>query len=185
MYNDSKKQDAKQLMLQAKHGDTQSFEKLYTIYFVPVFRYLYSRTKDKQTSEDLAQTTFLKIFNSIDKFHDIGVSPKSYFFTVAKNTLTDHWRTHKSALSIDTGGFDNKIPAQDNQQSHMEQKEQNSVLLQNVQKLNDDQKIVIIRKFLEGFSNKEIAEELDKTEEAIRQIQCRALKQLRVYTKNI
>jgi RNA polymerase sigma-70 factor (ECF subfamily) len=53
-----------------------------------------------------------------------------------------------------------------------------------LQELTDIQREVITLKFISGLSNKEIAELLGKTDEAVRQLQCRALKSLKIILKN-
>ena len=56
---------------------------------------------------------------------------------------------------------------------------------QALSELDDTRREVIVLRFMEGFSNKEIAELIGKSEEAVRQIQCRALKFLRDKFKNL
>ena len=87
--------DAKELMRLAKDGDSEAFGLLYSKYFVPVFRYIYLRLKNKEEAEDLAQTVFLRVYKSLTRFRDQGKEPLAYFFTIARNAIIDYWRKKK------------------------------------------------------------------------------------------
>ena len=98
MYSDKPEKDPKQLMQLAKNGDTEAFGQLYELYFKPVYRYIYLRTKSKEEAEDLSQVVFIKIFKSIGGFQEQNKQPLAYFFTIARNTVIDHWRKKKDIL---------------------------------------------------------------------------------------
>jgi RNA polymerase sigma-70 factor (ECF subfamily) len=176
-----------ELMQRTQDGDTAAFGELYELYFVPVFRYLYGRLGDRQTAEDLAQTVFLKIFKSIHHFRNQGKSPLAYFLTVARNTLFDFYKKKKD-LVIGENVKDGEVNLFNTIKDTEATPEEAWALVENQQQfkkvidqLRGDQKEVIFLKFIRELSNREIAEILGKKEEAIRQIQCRALKKLRHY----
>ena len=66
----------------------------------------------------------------------------------------------------------------DNPENHAKIKESESFIKKCLDKLTDEQKEIISLKFIDGLSNKEIAEVTEKKESAIRQMQVRALKSL-------
>ncbi len=175
--------EPKELMRLAKDGDAEAFSRLYELYFAPIFRYIYMRTKIKDEAEDLTQEVFLKVFKSISAFQEKNQSPLAYFFTIARNIVIDHWRKKKEIL-IDEE-IANKIP--DDKRSPQDLIEQNETAVairQAIGNLTEEQQDVIIMKFINDLSNREIAKLLGKSEEAIRQLQYRALKTLREYLKN-
>ena len=51
----------KALFDEAKKGNKEAFEKLYNFYYVPVYRYIWIRVKDKVEVEHLAQDVFIKV----------------------------------------------------------------------------------------------------------------------------
>ncbi len=181
---DSFKNDPRILMRLAKEGDKEAFGRLYELYFVPVFRYVYFRVRNKEETQDLVQTVFLKAFKAVSGFREMGKPPLAYFFAIAMNAVKDHWKKKKE-LALDLDEVLNKV-ADDNQ--HLQEKiekELNSEILQKaIARLSEEQQKVITLKFISGLSNKEIAEIISKTEEAVRQIQCRGIKALREYLKD-
>lgn len=183
--NNNNLENPKELMLRAKNGDTDAFERLYEIYFIPVFRYIYFRVKNRENAEDLVQEVFLKVFNSISKFQEKGKSPLNFFFTVARNAVIDYWRKKKEVK------FDNpqdilKISDRDESPWSLLQKNETvSMVNKAIKYLPNDQQEVIILKFINDLSNEEIAGLLKKNEAAVRQLQSRALKNLRKRFKDL
>lgn len=182
---DSFKNDPRTLMRLAREGNKEAFGRLYELYFVPVFRYVYFRVRNKEETEDLVQTVFLKAYRATSGFRETGKPPLAYFFTIAINTVIDHWRKKKEvALNDPEKTFSKLVDDTQNLQEKAE-KELNSEILQKaIARLSEEQQKVITLKFISGLSNKEIAEIISKTEEAVRQIQCRGIKALREYLKD-
>lgn len=181
--NSSNQQDNPVVLIRrAKDGDTEAFGLLYTIYFTPVFRYIYSRVKDKETTNDLTQTVFLKVFQSLERYQEKNKSPLAYFFTVARNTVISYWRKKKEVL-INDSERPLEVSAVDNPSKWAEKTDISKILYRAIGQLTYTEQEVIIFKFIDDLSTREIAKILGKTEGAIRQIQCRALKKLREYLK--
>lgn len=168
----------------SKAGDAEAFGRLYELYFVPVFRYIYFRVKDKETANDLVQTVFLKVFRSLSNFREQNKSSLSYFFTVARNTVIDHWRAKKEVLLDDSENVFEVSDKTDNPLKFIEKGETSQAIHRAIGQLADNQREIIILKFINEMPNKEIAELLGKTEDAVRQLQCRAIKTLRQILKN-
>ncbi len=183
--SENSKNNPKKLMQLAKKGDSDAFGCLYELYFTPIFRYIYIRVKDKGVSEDLVQDVFLKIHKSISGFQEKGKDPLAYFFTIARNTVIDFWRKKKDLIADDpTEVFDKLKDESANPIAFVERLETEKAVYQAIGKLSDDRQDVIILKFIEGFSNREIAKIIGKSEESVRQLQCRALKNLRNHLKD-
>lgn len=171
-----------ELIEMAKKGNQDALGRLYDMYYVPVFRYLYLRVGNKADTEDLTQTVFLKIFKSISSFKNQGKPPLTYFFTIARNTFIDHWRSNKKELSLGDleEDFEIEIPdTEDGPEDSALKKENRRSLLKAIVLLAPDQQETITLKFINELSNKEIAELTGKNEAAIRQLQSRALKTLK------
>lgn len=177
------KNDPKTLMQLAKNGDSEAFGSLYKLYFIPVFRYIYLRVKSREETEDLAQNVFLKVFQNISNFQEQGKSPLAYFFAIARNAVINHWRKKKN-VSIDLQTISEIADPAGHPHQLTEQNETAKTMRRVIQKLSDDQQEAIILKFINELPNSEIAKLLGKTEEAVRQLQCRALKALRQYLKD-
>jgi RNA polymerase sigma-70 factor (ECF subfamily) len=174
-------EDPKILIEKAKTGDKQAFEELYRLFYTPVYRYIRLRVRNKAEAEDLAQTVFFKVYSALPRFEYGNSAPLAYFFTVARNTVIDHWR--KSGRVI----YDDDIlinkESELAEKSGAEIKETKEMIFQAMESLTDDQRDIITYKFLHELGTHEIAEMLGKSEEAVRQLQSRALKSLRSYFK--
>ena len=182
MYDNKPENDLKQLMQLAKNGDTEAFGRLYELYFTPVYRYIYLRTKNKEEAEDLSQAVFVKVFKSIGAFREQNKQPLAFFFTVARNTVIDHWRKRKEILT-DKPPETLSAESFENPQHLIDQKSTAQAVYQAIENLTEEQQEVIILKFINDLSTTEIAKILDKKEDAVRQTQCRALKILKQYFK--
>lgn len=172
------------LIQRAKEGDGEAFGLLYRQYFVPVFRYIYARLKNKEESEDLTQTVFMKVYQAIGRFEWRGKSPLAYFFTVSRNVLIDFYRKKKSISVEDVEEFKIELTKEEINR-RVERCDARQMVDMALKELKGFYKEVITLKFLQELSNKEIAEILGKSEASIRQAQCRALKKLRDKFRNI
>lgn len=172
--------DPRKLFEAVQNGDTEAFGALYTLYYTPIYRYFYFRLKDKDEARDLTQTVFLKVFKVRENITGTLHEPLSYFYTVARNTLIDYRRKNKETLSLDETMLDIPAPEED-----LEEKLNDKILFKELEKafniLTQEQREVITLKFIEDQSNTEIASILGKREEAIRQLQSRAIRLLKKY----
>lgn len=169
--------DPKDLIEKARYGDKEAFGKLYELYYLPVFRYVHFRIRKKEDAQDLVQIIFIKVYESIGKYKDRGKDPLSYFFTIARNTVIDYLRKRQDLKLFENA----QIEAGDksNPEFFAAGKELKEMINKAIQTLNNDQKEVVILKFIIGLPNSEISKQMRKTEDAIRQIQHRALKLLK------
>ena len=177
--------DVKKLILAAQKGDKEAFDALYKLYLTPVYRYIYLRVHSKQLAEDITQTVFIKVYESLPSFKLSAHSPLAYCFTVARNTVIDHFR--KKQLVLQEGNEEILINLPDERSSpqrEMHKLEAASEIESMMAALTSDQREVIILKYINGLSNHEIAKLTGKTEEAIRQLQSRGLKNLQKLIKD-
>lgn len=68
---------------------------IYEQYQNKVLRYLQSKVNDSYLAEDLCADVFLKIYEKLDTFDDAKASISTWIFTIARNTLTDYFRTRR------------------------------------------------------------------------------------------
>lgn len=180
---DIEKQPA-ELMELAKNGDAKAFAKLYQMYFTPVYRYIYIRTRNKTEAEDLTQTVFLKTLQTLGGFKNLGRPPLAYFFTAARHTVINFWRKKKEIPASDAEQDFLKAPYEkDNPQALAEAQEQLNIIKSSLADLTDEQQEIITLKFISELTNKEIGAITGKSEAAIRQLQFRALRELKKHFK--
>lgn len=176
--------DPKELLARAKQGDHTAFGELYEMYFTSVFRYIYFRVRSRPEAEDLTQVVFVKAFEAMPRFTEQGRSPLAFFFTIARNTVINFWRKKREVLPRDPEEFfATLVSNQATPEEIVSRAEQFSNVKLVIQSLTDEQQEVITLRFMGELSNREIAGMLGKSEDAVRQLQCRGLKALRDYFK--
>lgn len=179
------KHDPRELLRKAKDGDEAAFGKLYDLYFLPVYRYIFFRVKHKAEAEDLAQTVFLKAYAAMPRFEDRGRPPLAFFFTIARNAVVNYWRKKKDLVLSDGEEDAVMLAAQTEDVAHRVMIQEAAQAARGaIQKLTYDQQEVIILKFMNELTNEEISTVLGKSEEAIRQLQSRGLRALRGHLGN-
>jgi RNA polymerase sigma-70 factor (ECF subfamily) len=172
-----KKETIIDAVIKAKQGDNDAFNLIYSELFAPLFRYVYFRVSRREEAEDLAQAAFLKIWSALPDFEITGRGQFiSWCFAIARNLVIDFWKKKK-----ETSLEDLRIQpvAEENPEDLIDNREAGELVKKAILSLSDDQQEVIILKFINDLSNKEIAELLSENEEVIRQRQSRALKELR------
>lgn len=176
--------DPRDLIHRARRGDQEAFGALYEQFFVPVFRYIYYRVGKKEDAEDLVQTVFVKAYESLPSFRQTSSPPLAYFFTIARNTIIDHARKKKDVVMHTIEELLESVPSLE-ASPHEKALQSESVAFMRcaLDELEGDQKDVIILKFINDLSNKEIAALMDRSEAAVRQLQHRALSSLRSIIK--
>jgi len=149
----------------------------YEKYIAPIFRFIYFRVKNHQEAEDLTQTVFLKAWKSIGKYKKQNNPFSSWLYAIARNTIIDYWKKKKE-LNLDEGVSD-ILDSGSNVLQEIENESDFQQIMESIDILTEEQQEIIILKFIEDLSNKEISEILGKNEDAVRQIQSRALKSLK------
>lgn len=179
MIENEKQEHLKSLIQSAKDGNQNAFEEVYTTYYTPLFRYILARTKDKKEAEDLVQTVFMKIWNSLSGWDSSHTSPLAFFFTVARNTLIDHFRKNKHAVIVSNEVVEMFTDKEYISEGEGTVKDEYSALFRAIDTLSKEQQEIITLIYTNDLSYTEIAAITGKREDALRQIHSRAIKKLR------
>jgi RNA polymerase sigma-70 factor, ECF subfamily len=165
-----------ELVLLAKTGDAEAFGHLYETYLDRIYRYIYFRVTDEQTAEDLISQVFTKAWENLDRYQPSGRPFIAWLYTIAHNTVIDHYRTRKDTVAIEnTVSLASDSPGPDEQvELHFEADNLRCAL----QTLTSEQQQVVVLKFIAGMTTDEIAAQLQKSAGAVRALQMRALQAL-------
>lgn len=165
-------------------GDSEAFKEIYNNFFSPVYKYVLIRTRRDDLAKDISQTVFLKSFENIKRYKYQGKSPLAYFFTIAKNEIVNEWRKNKNNHQQPIEELEEKIKSD----YHIETTAENNLNLDKLKSaisyLTEEQQELISLKFVSGLENSEISEIMNKSAEAIRQMQFRALKAMKEKIKS-
>lgn len=166
------------LIRKAKKGETEPFGQLYDHYIAPIYRFILVKVTNREEAEDLTHEVFLSAWQNLKSYKHRGFPFSSWLYQIARNKVIDHYRTKKSHTSIENMDEDSlKVVgvAEMNLNTTLEIEQVKKAIAQ----LSPEQQDVIILKFTEDLSNKEIADTLGKTEGAVRLLQHRAVNNLK------
>lgn len=140
-------------------------------YLDRVYRYLLVRVNNKELAQDLTSTTFDKVIRKYGTFNPKKASISTWIFTIANNTLVDHFRKHKDDKSVD---LEEGIIGNEKVQIEA----MKFLVLKELDSLNDEQKLMLHLHFTEGYKYGEIAKEIGKKEGAVKTQMYRIFKKL-------
>ena len=167
------------LVLGCRGGEAAAAEALYELYVDRIYRYLLARTGDPHIAEDLTGELFVRMIEHIGRFKINADRPAASFsawmYRIAGNLAADYHRRGTR--------FSDEIPEAARSTDPappviVERRETTEQLSAALEQLTEEQRLVVIGKFAEGMSNREMAEMLGKSEGAVESMQHRALRRL-------
>ena len=161
----------------ARSGDRAAFAELYDAHVDSVYRYLLYRVREPSDAEDLCSEVFTRAFANIHRYRWQGKSFLAWLYTIARNAVTDRRRRERPTVEIDNAfGLAEEGPTAHERAVHGEAVD---ALRGAVRHLTSEQQEVLVLRFVENRSSREVAKMLGKNEGAIRALQFRALGRLR------
>jgi RNA polymerase sigma-70 factor, ECF subfamily len=158
-------------MIEAAQADPSRFVDLYDRYVDRVYAFVSSRTNNRGTAEDITAEVFHQALAHLGEFEWRGVPFSAWLFRMASNAIADRWRQ--------SGREGIELPADVPDRRDAAEIERRVIVFQLVDRLPDLQRRVIELRFVEEKSIREIAVELGRSEGAVKQLQLRALDNLR------
>lgn len=161
----------------ARSGDTAAFGELYDANVDSVYRYLLYRVREPSDAEDLTSEVFTRAFANIHRYKWQGKSFLAWLYTIARNAVTDRRRRERPTVELDNAyGLAEEGPTAHDRAVRGEEV---AALRGAVKHLTGEQQEVLVLRFVENLSSREVATILGKNEGAIRALQFRALGRLR------
>lgn len=164
------------LIASCQSGRLEDFDPLYREYVKPVFGFLYRRTLDRQTAEDLTSITFMKALEKIGQYSSAKGNFGAWLFRIARNTLTDHYRAlrpHEDIESVWDLSSDEDVPQSVSNRLNIEK------IKAALAKVDASKREIVMLRLWEGLSYEEIAQVTGKTETNCKVIFCRTMEALR------
>ncbi len=153
----------------AQQGREDAYRELIARYERPVFSLIFRMVRDRETAEDLAQETFIKVLNNIDRYLP-EFKFSSWLFKIANNITIDHLRRRQiDTVSID--GAPDAVTAESKRATavtlasagesplqQLESKELGQQIERAIAKLRPEYRACILLRHVEDYSYDEIAE---------------------------
>lgn len=175
----NEKKELARLVKRCQKGDLEAFEGIYNRFFDRVYAYVFRQVDTAADTEDIVSGVFLEAFEKIDGFTWKGAGLAAWLFRIARNDVLDHYRRkgrwQETALPEQCDyPADTAHPAE-----VAEHNWENAELLDAVKHLSEEQRQVILLKLMFNFSNRQIAEVLEKNEGAVKALRHRAMVSLK------
>ena len=142
----------------------------------PLFRHCYFRVYDREKAKDLVQDTFMRAWNYIREGKEVN-NLKAFLYTVANNLIIDAARKKKefSLELLQEQGFQ----PSDEHQEHALRAVEAKYSLRLLSCLDDRTRKLVVMRYIDDLSPKEIGEILDETENVISVRLHRAIRKIR------
>ena len=169
--------DELELIRLSQQGDTEAYARLYACYVERITRYVYFRVTDHQLAEDITSRIFIKMLEKL-KTYQVGQSPViAWLYRMAHNAVIDYYRLKRTFISLEDI-HQAEVRQEDGIEEKLDLQIKSQQLRAALQVLTEEQQRVLILKFIDGLSTREIARQLGKREGAVRGLQMRALQKL-------
>jgi RNA polymerase sigma-70 factor (ECF subfamily) len=174
--NAAVKRETRLLQL-AKQYDQQALVEIYDMYSPGLYRYAVRLLNNPDLAEECVAESFSRLLTALRNSGGPKKNLRAYLYRIAHNWVTDQFRKQIPQQTVD------EIDQQADPQSTTSQMAETLIEREKVRAaivlLTPDQRQVIVLKFLEGWSNAEVAKSLDKSVGAVKSLQHRGLETLR------
>jgi RNA polymerase sigma-70 factor (ECF subfamily) len=164
------------ILSELQKGNERAFDTIFKQYYKPLCQFSYSFIKDQDTSENLVQEVFAKLWEKRERLTNIE-NLLSYLMGMVRNQSIDFLRKKKT-----NSKFYNKLRPEESENTTEEQISKNEFeesLLKSITNLPERCRIAIEMSRFDGFSNKEIAQKMEISVKGVEALIGRSLKLLR------
>lgn len=163
------------LVKRAIEGDVEAYGALYNIFLDRIYRYVFYQVGNQMLAEDITEEVFVKSWKAIKTCRGREQTFSAWLYRIARNHIIDTRRKTHREVNLDTSN----LPETENAETVAETSLEWRTILEAVSSLPEQQKEVILLKFLQEADNTEIEQITGKRQGAIRALQMRALSGLR------
>ena len=165
----------------AIQGDEQAFSILYQENVKKIYNYIYYRTGNVSDAEDITARVFQRALKHITRYKIKDVPFSAWLYRIAHNLVANWHRDNQRRKEVPIEDHINLQSKQNIPDNEIEKKQEVEALLGAIHQLPSDRQMVLILKYVEDLSNKEIGQIMGKSEGAIKSLYHRTLMDLRDY----
>lgn len=170
-----------QLVVRASTRDHAAFTELYSLYYERIYRYARLKIGSPADAEDITSTVFFNAWRTIDHFAPQRESSfAAWLFRIAHHAIIDRVRRIREIISLDAYDMRPLIHATEpGPEAEVERQIAFDDLYEALKLLTPEQRDVVLLRFVEGLSAREVGDIMGKNEGAVRGMQFRAIEALR------
>jgi RNA polymerase sigma-70 factor (ECF subfamily) len=166
-----------ELIRRAQEFDQEALDSLYQLFYPKLYNYAYLQLGNVQQAEDLASEVLLRVLESLKGYRFRGVPLTAWVFRIARNYLIDLHRRRQRRPQVSL--YEGIPDTEDSPHAVAERSLAQSELRLALTRLTEEQRQVIILKFVEGMDNASVARVVGRSQGAVKSLQHRALVSLR------
>ncbi len=155
----------------------KKFAKLYDKYVEKIYRFVFLKVSSQEEAQDLTSQVFTKGWRKFRKGEKID-NPSAYLYQIARAEIANHHR-EKARFQTVQATADQLIDPNPGLEEKSKLDSDVAAVKNCLAKLNNEYQDVLVWKYIDGYSNKEIAQMMEKPEGTVRVMVHRALKELR------
>jgi RNA polymerase sigma-70 factor (ECF subfamily) len=165
------------LVRRAIERDREAFGALYDRHVVRVYRHIYYMLGKPAEAEDLTAQAFLQAWEAIERYQIRGAPFVSWLLRIAHNLAVSYLRSRREGAELPETLVD--LSRQGNPEEEVQRLAEGERVREAILGLRDEQRQVIMLRFVDDLEYREVAEIVGKSVAAVRVIQHRALNALR------
>lgn len=154
---------------------------MYEKYFSRIFNFVFYRLLHREHAEDVVSDVFFKVISNHHRFDPSKASFSTWIFTIAENSVIDHFRKRRRFAAFPDGANAPEIPVEIDFEEQYEKiyGDDRKKLYAALAKLDDRERRVISLKYFGGFANRDISSLTGINESTVSTICARTLSRLR------
>ncbi|MDP3947774.1 MAG: sigma-70 family RNA polymerase sigma factor [bacterium] len=176
-------------------GESSAFGLLYDEYQPRIYRFILVKVSHREEAEDLTHQVFLKAWQNIGNFRFRGIPFSGWLYQIARNQVIDHYRTKRTHVSLDVlldgdhrlergtasgkGAHADEISSDGRLDIALESTLSMEQIRKVMAQLTDDQQDVLLMRFVDDLSIRDVAKALVKSDGAVKLLQHRAIEKLK------
>lgn len=144
-----------------KNQEPKAFEELYDKYSGALLGVIVSVTGDGEAARDVLQESFVKVWKNIEKYDESKGRLFTWLLNIARNTAIDYLRSSETKITKGKLRSEKTDAIIENKMGSVSMNIDTIGIKEVLDKLPDEQKIVIEKAYFGGLTREDIAEELN------------------------
>ncbi len=168
-----------ELVTRAQAGEADAIGRLYDQHHTEIFRYLWARVGERPLAEDLTGEVFIRMLTGLPRYRPSAAPFRAWLYQIARNLLIDHYRKIGKRTMVSLSHAETIKDGTPELVTLIDQRLTMERVHRALTRLDEAQREVVTLRFLSGRSLQEVAQTLNKTENAVKALQHRGLATLR------
>ncbi len=164
--------------------DIEAFSQCYDFYAPKIYRHAFYRLGSKEAAEDVTSEVFVRVWEFLTEPTNKIQNLKAFLYRIANNLIIDQYRNKGRQPILIDEVMERGLGDEGREMEKLDSKFEFEALLDSLEKLNQETREILLWRYVDGLSIKEIAEITEKTKNAVYVTIHRGLKELKKIIKN-